>query len=239
MTAGTGEVDGRGGDRGGGGESGEADAPWLADRLPSTRTLAAVAVAVNVELAALFAYTVLTGTAVTRLTLYGLVWLNVAGVVLWRTRVAPASDRTRRRAAVVAAGYLVVLAVAGGVVTLGGTGSGLRVAPLPFGFGPALIYGGAAANLVLMPARVAGYVALAYLVYATVVDAAGAAVPGILGLLSCVSCTWPVIAGLVTGVAGGGSAVLAAAAGWSYDLSTAVFLVTVCLLYWRPLVGDG
>jgi hypothetical protein len=237
MTESTDGVDGRAGENDRGADA-AADVPRVVAALPRTRTLAAVAVAVNLELAALFAYTVLTGAAVTRLTLYGLVWLNVAGLVLWRARVAPASARTRRRAAAVAVAYLAVLVVAGGVVTLGGTGTGLRVSTLPFGFGPALVYGGDAVNLVLMPARVAGYLALTYLVYATVVDAAGAAVSGLLGLLSCVSCTWPVLAGLVTGVAGGGSAVAAATAGWSYDLSTAVFLVTVALLYWRPVVGD-
>jgi hypothetical protein len=46
-----------------------------------------------------------------------------------------------------------------------------------------------------------------------------------------------VIASVATGVVGGGSAVATVALGFSYDLSTAVFLVTVALLYWRPSVG--
>jgi uncharacterized membrane protein YjjP (DUF1212 family) len=86
-----------------------------------------------------------------------------------------------------------------------------------------------------MPARVVGYLALAYLVYGTVVDASSAGIAGLLGLLSCVSCTWPVIASVVAAVAGGGSALAATALGVSYDLSTLVFLVTVGLLYWRPV----
>ncbi len=89
-----------------------------------------------------------------------------------------------------------------------------------------------------MPARVVGYLALGYLVYATVIDAAGAAVSGIVGLFSCVSCSWPILASLLSGVAGGGSALVAATFDFSYDISTVVFLVTVALLYWRPLVGS-
>jgi hypothetical protein len=85
-----------------------------------------------------------------------------------------------------------------------------------------------------MPARVVGYLALSYLVYATVIDAAGAAVSGILGLLSCVSCSWPILASLATAILGSGSALAASATALSYDLSTVVFLATVALLYWRP-----
>ena len=89
-----------------------------------------------------------------------------------------------------------------------------------------------------MPARVVGYAALAYLVYATVIDASGAAVSGVVGLLSCVSCSWPILASLLSGVAGGGSVLVAATFDFSYDISTAVFLLTVALLYWRPFVGS-
>jgi cytochrome c biogenesis protein CcdA len=59
-------------------------------------------------------------------------------------------------------------------------------------------------------------------------------VTGILGLLSCVSCSWPILATLVTGVAGSGTAIAGAAYAQSYGLSTVVFVVTVGLLYWRP-----
>jgi hypothetical protein len=170
-----------------------------------------------------------------RYAIYGLVWVNVGLLVLQRARVAPAPDRTRRRAAVVAVAYLGALAVAGGVVGLAaGPASGLSIAWLPPGWGPAVLYSGAGVRLVLMPARLVGYLALAYLVYATVVDASGAGVAGLLGLLSCVSCSWPILASLATGLAGSGSALAAAAQGFSYDISTAVFLVTVGLLYWRP-----
>jgi hypothetical protein len=180
----------------------------------------------------------LVSPAALRYPVYGLVWVNVGLAVLVYADVAPAPTRTRRRATAVAVGYFLLLAVAGGVVGLAaGPGLGARIAWLPPGWGPAVLYTGAGVSLVLTPARVVGYLALAYLVYATVVDASGAGVAGLLGLLSCVSCSWPVLAALVTGVAGSGSALAATTLGLSQDLSTAVFLVTVALLYWRPVVG--
>jgi len=88
--------------------------------------------------------------------------------------------------------------------------------------------------MVVIPYKLIGYLALTYLVYVTLLDAAGSAVGGVLGLLSCVSCTWPVLATIVTGVAGSGTALAGAVYAQSYDLSTVVFVVTVGLLYWRP-----
>jgi hypothetical protein len=196
-------------------------------------TLAALAVA----------YTLLAGISITqpRYALYGLLWVFVGVLVLWKTEPAPADDSTRRRAAAVALLYFVALAVAGGVVVTAmrpGAGEfGVRLATLAPGWGPAPVFSSPWAALVLMPARVVGYAALAYLVYATVIDAAGAAVSGLVGLLSCVSCSWPILASLLSGVVGGGSAVVAATFDFSYDISTVVFLLTVALLYWRPFVG--
>ena len=210
------------------------------DRLrPSRETVLYGLVVLNAEVLAVLLYFLFRNVALTdpRYTVYGLVWVNVGLWALWATDVPDASRATKRRAAAVAVAYFGVLAVAGGVVTeamaRGGT-AGWSVAWLPPGWGPALLYGGSAFNLVLMPARVVGYVALAYLVYATVVDAAGAGVAGVLGLLSCVSCSWPVLAGIAASVFGGSSALAASTLSLSYDLSTLVFLVTVGLLYWRP-----
>ncbi len=114
--------------------------------------------------------------------------------------------------------------------------TGLRLAyrSLPPGFGPALLYSGSVVSLNLFPYQVVGYAALAYLVYATVLDAAGSAVSGLLGLFSCVSCTWPVIGTVVAGLFGSGSAVYAFALSRSFLLSTLVFVSAVALLRWRP-----
>jgi hypothetical protein len=210
----------------------------LAERLrPSRRDLLLLGLLLNTQLLATFAY--LLSSEVTlaepRYAAYGLIWLTLGIWVFVKVRPAPAGTGTRRKALAVAVGYFCLLAVAGGLVTGGGMGAlGPRIAWLPPGWGPALIYSGATVNVILMPARVVGYLALAYLVYATVIDAASAAVSGLLGLLSCVSCSWPVLASLAAAIAGSGSALAAATTPLSYDLSTLVFVVTVGLLYWRP-----
>jgi hypothetical protein len=204
-------------------------------------TLLYGAIAANTLVILAVAYMLAAGvtTPEPRYVLYGLLWVFVGIIAVWKTDPASTDDRTRRRALVVAVGYFAALAVAGGLLTLpdaGGTWD-IRLVPLPPGWGPAPVLTTPYVVVGLVPARVVGYLALSYLVYATFIDAAGSAVSGLLGLLSCVSCTWPVIASVATGVVGGGSAVATVALGFSYDLSTAVFLVTVALLYWRPSVG--
>ncbi|MDG5778279.1 hypothetical protein VB773_15070 [Haloarculaceae archaeon H-GB2-1] len=199
------------------------------------------ALLVNTELLVLLAYGVLGSTSLrdplaVRYWLYPFVWINVGLWAVLRTRPAPSSTRHRRLAAVLAVGYFGLLAYTGGVVGHAHQATGLRISwwALPPGWGPAVLYNGMGLSLNILPYKVFGYGALAYLVYATVLDAVGSAVTGLLGLLSCVSCTWPVLASLVTGVVGSGTAIAGAVYAQSYGLSTVVFVVTVALLYWRP-----
>lgn len=207
----------------------------------SRETLAWGALVVNTELLALLAYGVFGPTALrdplaVRYWLYPFVWINVGVWAILRTSPRPAPTRQRRLAGLLAFGYFGVLAYAGGVVGHGHADTGVRVVTwaIPPGWGPAILYNGFGLSLSLLPYQLVGYVALAYLVYATVLDAAGSAVTGVLGLLSCVSCTWPVLASLVSGVVGGGTALAGAVYAQSYGLSTVVFVVTVLLLYYRP-----
>lgn len=173
-----------------------------------------------------------------RLVGYGLLWLNVSAWVVLNTDRPPASPTLRRRALVVAGGYFVLLALAGGLVGvgIGDAATGVRIAYLPPGFGPALLYSGPWVTINLLPIYLVGYTALAYLLYVTVLDAAGSAAAGLLGLFSCVSCSWPILASLISAITGGGSLLVTSALQVSYGLSTAVFLVTAGLLYWRPTV---
>ncbi|QZX98564.1 DUF7546 family protein [Halobaculum rubrum] len=202
------------------------------------RDLLVAALVVNVELAAVVAYFAFTSASLASpaFTLYGLTWVNLALVVFARYRPSAGTTRTRRRALVVAVGYILLLAVFGGVVGVAPprTTPGVEVALLPPGWGPALIVNVGVAAAVLMPAKVLGYGALAYLLYGTVVDAASAGVAGVLGLFSCVSCSLPILAGAATAVVGGGGFVVAAVGGIGYGPSTLVFVVTVALLWWRP-----
>jgi len=193
---------------------------------------------VNTQLVALGLYTLLTPASLSslRLIAFGFIWLNVSAWVVANRRPPAASRSLRRRAAAVAAGYFGLLLFAGGIVGfgIGDAATGFRVAPLPFGFGPAVLYSGALITINLLPIYLVGYSALAYLVYVTVIDTAGSAAAGVIGLFSCVSCSWPIVASLASGLIGGGSLLTASALQISYGLSTAVFVLTAALLYWRP-----
>ncbi|WP_440991197.1 DUF7546 family protein [Haloarchaeobius baliensis] len=216
----------------------------LASLVPEPSTVFAGFIALTLEALLAVLYLAEVGSISLSLVVLPFVWINVGLWALWRTEAPAAPTRRRRVAAVVAVGYALILAYFGGLLDLGyafvsvpgyDPSYGWYVATsLPPGFGPAVTYESELLILRLFPYQVVGYVALSYLVYVTVIDAAGAAVSGVLGLLSCVSCSWPIIATIVTGVAGGSSAVAAQAYQQSLPLSTAVFVVTVGLLYWRP-----
>lgn len=219
-----------------------ATADWRLP-VPSARQAAWAALVLNLEFVAVVAYYAFTSATLVqpRYAVYGLIWVNVG--VLAVLRVAPPADvefSTRQRAIAVAAAYFGLLAVFGGLVSpgLGEYATGLRIAWLPPGWGPAVLYGGSHVALALTPAFVVGYVALSYLVYVTVLEASRSVVAGAVGLFSCVSCTWPVLAAIASSILGGAGILGATAVGttWSYyyDLSTAVFLLTVALLSWRP-----
>ncbi|NEU56613.1 hypothetical protein [Halorussus sp. MSC15.2] len=211
------------------------------DRLrPSRDALLWTGLLVNTELVLTFAYLLLADVTVTewRFLVFPFVWINVSAWALLRADPVADSRRTRSIGAAVAVGYFLLLAYVGGLVEPGGSHAlGWRIAWLPPGWGPAVLYTGSAVNLSLMPYKLVGYLTLAYLVYDTVLDTAGSAVSGLVGLVSCVSCAWPVVATLAAGVAGTGTGVAAAASEWSYTLGTLAFVLTVALLRWRPTVG--
>jgi len=212
------------------------------DRLrPAPETARWALIVVNAELLVLWLWYLTTQPQFNsllgaRYVLYPFVWINVGLWALVRTTPTPAPSRRRALAGVLAAGYFLVLAYVGGLV---GAGTHHTVAPsvalgTPPGFSPAVLYDGGLLKLTLIPYKLIGYLALAYLVYVTVIDAAGSAVTGVLGLFSCISCTWPIIAAAVTGTIGGGAAIAGAVYAGGYDLSVAIFVLTVGLLYWRP-----
>jgi hypothetical protein len=212
-------------------------------QLPGGETLAWIGLLLTTEFLLVVGYVLLLDVQVRDPALFVVpfVWIDVAVLAVAGTDLPAAGRQTRRIAGLLAASYFLVLAYVGGLL---GPGTAtvstlsLSLTSLPPGWSPALLYNGVV-NLVILPYKVAGYAALAYLVYATALDASGALVGGLLGVLSCVSCTFPVLAGVVTGLAGGGSALAAAATGSGYLLSTAVFVLTVALLYWRPTAGLG
>ncbi|WEL29721.1 DUF7546 family protein [Haloferax volcanii] len=178
---------------------------------------------------------------------YPFVWITVgAAAVLW-TEPPRASARARVVAGAVAAAYFLVLAALAGLVSvdfvaLFGGSHGHAAAHYPTGWqfslaapgwGPRVGYAGDAVSATFVPYRVAGSLALAYLVYAAVLDAARRALSGALGLVSCVGCTVPLVGGLTAGAAGG-TGVVSALRALSADISTLVFVVAVALLAFGP-----
>ncbi|MFC6755742.1 hypothetical protein ACFQER_02290 [Halomicroarcula sp. GCM10025894] len=144
--------------------------------VPEGRSLALWAVVINTELLLVLLYLLLLPGAATDafLLAFPFIWLNVAAWVLLRVRPAPAADRRRYLAAAVAVGYGLLLGYVGGVFGTGGAGTGLRVVlAAPPGFAPSFVYSGTTLAVVFTPWKVAGYLALSYLVYVTVVDASG------------------------------------------------------------------
>ena len=166
------------------------------------------------------------------------VWINVSVAAVAWTRVGPAGRRQRALGIVIAVGYFVVLAYFGGLFGPGSstipTSMDVKLASIPPGWAPALLANTPTLRLSLIFYKFVGYLALAYLVYATVLDAAGSALGGVVGLFSCVSCTWPVLGSILAGVFGGGSALAAATQDWTYAISTVIFVLSVALLYWQP-----
>ena len=209
----------------------------MAEDEDARRTLLYTAAVANTLILLLLTYALATDRTPTVYWAVPVVWLTVGAWAVLRTSRPPAPDRTRLVAGAVAGGYFVVLAVAGGLVGPGSspaTGLSVQFTQLPPGWNPALLYGGAALRVAVVPYAAFGYAVLSYLVYLTAIEAKSAAAGGILGLFSCVSCTMPVVASVLGGFLGGSGALAAAASAQTYVAGTVVFVVTVLLLSVRP-----
>jgi len=212
---------------------------------PSRETLLWGALLVNTEAILVVTYLLVSDTrlldlAALRLYGYPFVWINVSLWALVRVGLPTATGRRRVLAGTIALGYFLLLAVLGGLVSLAGSpGLDLSISTLtiPPGWGPAVTVDAAGLLVTILPFKLVGFLTLSYLVYAMVLEAAGL-LPAVLGLFSCVSCVW---AALVVPAAGavGGSAILGGIVfAGGYDLSTAVFVLAVLLLVWRPSPGN-
>lgn len=174
--------------------------------------------------------------------IYPFVWINVALWAIWRVDAPSVNRRRQYGASFIALSYFLLLGYLGGLYGLGSEAmvSGLRLeyVSLPPGWGPALLYSGEWVRFALLPFKVIGYLTLGYLIYVTILDTATSAAAGLLGLFSCVSCVLPIIAAVASGFVGAGGALVTIASVQSYSLSTAVFVITVLLLVWRPTAGS-
>ncbi|WP_276257325.1 DUF7546 family protein [Haloglomus litoreum] len=200
------------------------------------------------ELLALVGYFGLTDAGITspRYILYPLVWITVGVWAVLRASPPVASERARWIAGGIAAGYVLLLAFLTGLLAIyvsnGGAASGghshvhgLQLTMTAPGWGPRISYVTHAFHVYFVPFRWIGYLALGYLLYATLLDATSAALSGVVGVATCLSCAFPLVASVMGGL--GGAAVVGGLATYSLDLSTAAFLVAVGLLLWRPEYG--
>lgn len=212
---------------------------------PPTPVAYGLTLLVGLEVLLVFVYLEWSSAQITDplILLYPFIWINVGLWAVLTTTPPPGSTQRRWIAGVIGVGYFLILAAVGGLVSPGhlfhghSHGGSVRivVTSIPPGWAPLVLYGGPVVSLSLIPFKVAGYAALAYLIYVTVIDAAGSVITGVVGLFSCVSCTWPVLGTILTGLFGGSSAVAMVASNQPYGASTVVFVSAIALLYWRPL----
>ena len=171
-----------------------------------------------------------------RYLVYPFVWINVGLAATAQMHVSAASRRGRLVAAGLSVGYFLALALLSGLIGVEfghahahSHVTGLQVTLAAPGWGPRVAYAGSAFTLNFIPYRVVGYLSLAYLVYATAINAGRQALSGLVGAASCVGCSLPIVESFAVGVAGWTGA-LAAAEPYSVDLSTLGFVIAVGLL---------
>lgn len=221
-----------------------------AERFEVPPGLTWVAAFVSLELLAVGTYFAFTPAEVrqVRYVLYPLVWMTVGVWAVARTDPVAAVRRHRWLAGSVAVLYFLAMAYVTGLVGIDalthlltsgghshGTPQGFVFRMASPGWGPRVGYVLTGVYVYVVPYRVIGYLALAYLLYTTLLDATTVAASGLLGLFSCVSCAFPLFSELFAGI--GAATLTGTVSALSTDLSTAVFVVAVVLLSWRPGVS--
>ena len=156
---------------------------------------------------------------------YPFVW-----IVLSVAALAAATAGSRRRtvprwAAVLAAGYVLVLAWLSGQFTPGVTDVGLTVTGGLPGWGPVVVADIAVVHLVVVPFQTIGYLVLGVLLARALSVSGNSLVAGGLGLFACAGCVLP-IAAFVASAAG----VPFLAGSISYLTATVAFAVTTVAL---------
>lgn len=207
-------------------------AEWL-----SPTNLLVGALVVNAELALVLLYLNLAAVTVTNplVYVYPWAWINTSLLAAWVVSPSRVSNRHQYAALGLGVAYFAVMAYFGGIVGPGGGRSlGVSLHWLPPGYGPAFVYTGDLVRVIAQPYKLVGYAALAYLVYVTATDTSASMLSGVVGLFSCVSCTWPLLATVFTGLFGSASAAATVALSQPLGLSTVVFVASVALLAWRP-----
>lgn len=205
---------------------------------PQRSTLLYGGLLINTELAALFLFLVTSDTEINSAfaVVYPFIWINLGLWAVVRTHPTPQTRRHHYLASSVSIGYFLLLIVLGGLVWTAEPQLplGIDIEMLSPGIGPVVSYNGPVLRFTLIPFLTIGYLSLAYLIYATLVDVAGSALGSVIGLFSCPSCVWPLIAPVFIGVFGSAGTTTIASF-QSHVTGTAIFVVSIVVLYWRPL----
>jgi len=201
-----------------------------------TALLAAAVVALEALLVAGHAWTSPDRVTTLRYAVYPFVWIDAALLGMWVATPPRTTVRRGALAAGVAAAYFGVLALLTGLIDVYPPGAaplaqGWQLSLGPPGWAPRVAYVSDQFYAYFVPYRVVGYLGLAYLVYVALLDAFRAALPAVVGVGSCVGCALPLVAPGFLGATAGAGATLS---GVTVDVSTAVFLLSVGLLAWRP-----
>ena len=184
-----------------------------------------------------------TRTGELRYALYPFVWINVGLLALYHVDVPDTTRRYHVLSASIAAVYFLVLLYLSGLIGLNpeeglvAASSGLTVEPGSPGW-ERLYVVTPSFYITFLTYRIFGFLVLSYLVYVTLLEASGSILGGAFGLFACVGCTFPIFTSLAAG-AFGSTAIAGAVYGFSIDISTAVFVLAVGLLYWRPGLDTG
>lgn len=115
----------------------------------------------------------------------------------------------------------------------------LRVAMYAPGWDPLVAFSSPWPRLHLVSFQVSGYASLAYLVYANVLVLTRSVLLGVVGFVSCVGCTVPVLVPLLGFLGEPTASLTTTAYTWSYDIGTAIFLLTIGLLAWSYRKGES
>lgn len=195
-------------------------------------------VVLGIEFVMIWWYFLVTQTTVTepRYVIYPFVWINLGALAISRTRPSARRFGVRASAAAIAGIYLFVLLTLGGLLQLGlfqplGPGAEFRISWVTPGWGPIIVFRNALVQTVVVPFKFVGFLSIAYLLYARLLDATKGALSGVFGLVSCVGCSFSLLVPLL------GASTFSTIAWLSWDLSTLVFVATVGMLYWSEELG--
>lgn len=194
------------------------------------------AAVVILEVYAVIVYFLLTDATPTgelRYLAYPIVWTTLGLWVLVDVEPDPGSRAHAFAAGALATLYFGVLLWIPGNIGLTPADSMItwRVEMYAPGWGPLVAATTPWIRVFLVPFEVIGYLGLAFLVYANVLTLARGALSSVLGLVTCVGCTVPVLVPLLGVLGGPATSLTTTAYAWSYDIGTAIFVVTVGLLY--------